>query len=117
MPKFAEDQIRFKFIDKCEKSEVDIRALPSVELLVAIPNSYPSHDRPYLLQLNAFYPQFLECNDFILDQLNQKWMEETPVLYEMVIFIQDELVELLMQEEKFQNLPVEEGVPVKAVEF
>ena len=44
-------------------------------------------------------------------------MEETPVLYEMVIFIQDELVELLMQEEKFQNLPVEEGVPVKAVEF
>ena len=56
-------------------------------------------------------------NDLIYEKLSEKWSEEMPVLYEMSIFLQDELIETLIQEGKFENDPVEGGVIIKNITF
>jgi hypothetical protein len=49
VPKFDDKIIKFAFIDKVMKNKVVINALPSIELIVALPESYPSHQRPLFL--------------------------------------------------------------------
>ena len=49
VPKFDDTAIKFAFIDKVMKNKVVINALPSIELIVALPESYPSHHRPLFL--------------------------------------------------------------------
>jgi hypothetical protein len=43
VPKFSTSDLSIKFNDKVMKSMVAIRALPAVEVLIALPESYPSH--------------------------------------------------------------------------
>ena len=49
VPQFDNSVIKFAFIDKVMKNKVIINALPSIELIVAVPESYPSHQRPLFL--------------------------------------------------------------------
>jgi hypothetical protein len=49
VPQFDNSVIKFAFIDKVMKNKVIINALPSIELIVALPESYPSHQRPLFL--------------------------------------------------------------------
>jgi len=49
VPQFDDKLIKFAFIDKIMKNKVIINALPSIELIVALPESYPSHQRPLFL--------------------------------------------------------------------
>lgn len=42
VPNLPED-IKFKFIDVVMKNEVIIRALPSIEIIIALTDGYPSH--------------------------------------------------------------------------
>ena len=43
VPKFNADELKIKFLDKVMKNVVNIRALPAVEMLIALPDSYPSN--------------------------------------------------------------------------
>ena len=45
VPKLEDDakDITFKFVDVIMKNEVTVRALPAVEIYIALPDSYPSH--------------------------------------------------------------------------
>ncbi len=49
VPQFEDSIIKFAFVDKIMKNKVIINALPSIELIVALPESYPSHQRPLFL--------------------------------------------------------------------
>jgi hypothetical protein len=75
------------------KNEVFIRALPAIELVLALPDSYPSNQRPLILQTNKFYREFGNYEEFMINTINEKWSEEMPVLYEIAIFLQDEFLE------------------------
>ena len=93
VPKFPEDQISFQIIDKVMQNEINIIALPLIEFIIALPSSYPSNQKPLFLQRIKFYSEFGKYDDFITEQINQKWSEEMPVLYDIAIFLQDEFVE------------------------
>ena len=41
--KFPENDVKFKFIDVVMKNEVLVHALPAIEVVFALPDSYPSH--------------------------------------------------------------------------
>ena len=43
VPNFDKDSMTINFVDKVMKNSVSIKALPAVELIVALPESYPSH--------------------------------------------------------------------------
>ena len=92
VPKLSDEKIKFVFNDKVMKNQVTVRALPPVEILIALKSSYPSHSRPLLLQTEPFY-NGRDLGEFLIDNLNEKWSEEMPVLYEMAIYIQDEFLE------------------------
>ena len=47
--KFPENDIKFKFIDVVMKNEVMVHALPAIEVILALPDSYPSHQKPLFL--------------------------------------------------------------------
>jgi hypothetical protein len=49
------DGITFQFTDTVMKNTVTIRALPPVELLIAVPCSYPSSSRPLVYIESDFY--------------------------------------------------------------
>lgn len=75
------------------KNDVIIRALPAIELIIALPSSYPSNQRPLILQKNPFYRDNSNFEEFMVEKINEKWSEEMPVLYEIAIFLQDEFIE------------------------
>lgn len=75
------------------KNEVFINALPAIELVLALPDTYPSNQRPLILQTNKFYKDYGNYEEFMIKSINEKWSEEMPVLYEIAIFLQDELME------------------------
>ena len=73
--------------DKIMKNDVIIRALPAIELIIALPSSYPSNQRPLILQKNPFYRDNSNFEEFMVEKINEKWSEEMPVLYEIAIFL------------------------------
>lgn len=87
VPKFQEDAISFQIIDKVMGNEINMMALPLIELVIALPSSYPSNQRPLFLQRIKFYSEYGKYDDFIIDQLNEKWSEDMPVLYDIAIFL------------------------------
>jgi len=54
-PKYDADKIQFKFVDTIMKNEIIVRALPAIELILIIPSSYPSNQRPLIYTLSKFY--------------------------------------------------------------
>ena len=76
--------------DKVKNQELEFRKFPSFELTVALTNSYPSNQSPILALRSNFYEPFKQK---ILESLHARWIEETPVLYDMVCYIQDEMIQ------------------------
>ena len=74
------------------KNEVKIHALPAIELIIALPESYPSHFKPMLIQTQQFYSDYGNYQEFMIEQINGKWSEEMPVLYEIAIYLQDDFL-------------------------
>lgn len=93
VPKYEQSQYQFKIVDTVMKNNINVMALPVVEMVIALPSSYPSNQRPLFLQRTKFYDEFGKYEEFMIEQLNQKWSEDMPVLYDMAIFIQDEFME------------------------
>ena len=54
-PKYDTDKVAFKFVDTVMKNDIIVRALPAIELVLILPSSYPSHQRPLLFPLSKFY--------------------------------------------------------------
>jgi hypothetical protein len=100
VPKHPGD-LEIKFVDEVSGTSVPIRALPAMELILALPPSYPSHSRPLFYQENDFYSGAYKT--LITNEINQKWSEEMPVLYEIAIFLQDEFMEIYMSENEIKN--------------
>ena len=92
-PKLPDDKVKFVFVDTVMRNEITVRTLPPVELVLAIPASYPSNMRPLILQTSPFYKMKESFSSFLDQNINEKWSEEMPVLYEIAIFIQDEFLE------------------------
>ena len=55
VPKLEDSKISFQFVDLTMKSQVTMRALPPIELTLALTSSYPSASPPLLLQCTSFY--------------------------------------------------------------
>jgi hypothetical protein len=52
------------------KNEIIVRALPAIELLLIIPSSYPSHQRPLLYPVSQFYSEEKNIEDFMIEEIN-----------------------------------------------
>ena len=86
-PKFEESFVKFQILDLVANNLIHMRALPTIELTLCLPTSYPSRSPPLILQTNKFYEEVLPINDYIYEKLSEKWAEEMPVLYEMAIYL------------------------------
>ena len=75
---------KFIMIDKPKDIRVELRCLPALELVVALPKQYPSHHKPLILLDSEFYAPFKE---FLYEQLNAKWSEEQLMLYEHYCYL------------------------------
>lgn len=99
VPKIEEGKVVFLFNDIVMKNEVLMRALPPVDLLIAVNSSYPSQCPPMFVQVTSFYKKWqTRMEKFLIERLNEKWSEEMPVLYEYAIYIQDEFLEAYFNE-------------------
>lgn len=63
--------------------------MPAIEVLVAIPKGYPSNVGPVFLVNTPFYEPF---KDFLYEKLAEKWYENNMVVYEVIVYIQDEFL-------------------------
>ena len=87
VPKIENEKIKFQINDTNLKNEVKIRALPPVDIIIALNSSYPSIMRPFFKIDTVFYEYKKQLGDFMIENLIEKWSEEMPVLYEMAIYI------------------------------
>jgi hypothetical protein len=83
-------QKKFTIIDIPKEISIELRCLPALELLVAIPKFYPSNGQPLFQMTTPFYEPFKET---LYSNLENKWTPDTPVLYDYSVFIQNELID------------------------
>ena len=81
--------------DKVKKLSLEFRKFPPVELTLALVKAYPSHRSPIIALKGPFYQRFKTT---LFKKLGQMWMEDSPVIYEMVCAIQDDLIPDLIAE-------------------
>lgn len=72
VPKIPEDKVAYRYVDTVMKEDVKIRALPPVDLYLALPASYPSNQRPLFLQTTKMY-ESLGLDSFLKENLNARW--------------------------------------------
>jgi len=66
--------------------------------------------------LSKFYDDEKTIKDYMIEELNNKWSEEMPCLYDMAMFIQDELLENYFEEKGYpQN--IENNIPTMTFRF
>ena len=75
------------------KNLVTVKMLPAVDIIIALKSSYPSHSKPLLFLNKSSFYQGRDLGEYLMNNLNEKWSEEMPVLYEMAIYIQEEFLE------------------------
>lgn len=80
---------RFILIDGAKDICIELRCLPALELHIALADAYPSNLGPLFIMTTPFYEPFKK---FLYEKLNEKWVEDMIVLYEIVYFIQDEFL-------------------------
>jgi len=85
---------KFILIDIPKDIYVELRSLPALELIVALPETYPSAGKPLLLSTTQFYNPFKEM---LYEKLNEKWSEDMLVLYEYVCFLQEEFINAYLE--------------------
>ena len=98
VPKFPQDQAKFQIVDKVMNNKINVAALPVIEMVIALPSSYPSNQKPMFLQRTKFYGEFGKYDEFLIEQVNEKWSEDMPVLYDIAIFLQDEFMEQFLEQ-------------------
>ena len=77
---------------------IEVAHLPEVTLYVKYPPDYPSRNPPTFHISSCWLDPFLSQQ--INERLLQNFTPDYPVVYEWILFLQDELVELYSQEQK-----------------
>ena len=72
--------------------QTELRRLPALDLWVAVTDAYPTVQAPEIRIASPFYKKY---ESQILDELNARWSEGMPVLYEFANYIWDEMVDQL----------------------
>jgi len=78
--------------NNCKGYTTELRRLPALELLIGITKAYPSVEPPYIKVQSHFYTKFANK---IEEDLNSRWSEGCPVLFDYVNYIWDEMVDSL----------------------
>ena len=55
VPKYETEKVQFMFVDTVMKNNVKVSALPAIELIIALPSSYPSNQRPLFLNATRLF--------------------------------------------------------------
>ncbi len=86
--------VKLSLVPNCERKfiihdipkdiKVEMRKLPPLEVMIVMPDSYPSHHKPLLLLLTQFYTPF---SGALYEKLNEQWSEENPVMYQIVCYL------------------------------
>jgi hypothetical protein len=97
---FAEDMVK--------KDHVELRALPQIDLYVACPKEYPQHKPAVFTIKGGFYERFKTT---IYEKLSELWVEETPVLYQMCMEIEESVQSIL--EDHSDEIPLDEAGNIK----
>jgi hypothetical protein len=74
-----------------------------MELIMVLPDFYPSSGKPLLLLTTPFYEPF---KNLLYEKLNEKWNEDILVLYEYVYFIQDEFINTFFESDQANKFNV-----------
>lgn len=75
---------KFVIVDEAKGITIELRCLPAIEVLVAIPKGYPSNVGPVFLVNTPFYEPF---KDFLYEKLAEKWYENNMVIYEVIVYV------------------------------
>jgi len=83
-------EYKFTIIDVIKNCEIELRALPPIEVYILLPESYPSNSGPLFMIPKTTYSNALfyeQMRSFLYERLNEKWNEDSNVLYECVLYI------------------------------
>lgn len=61
---------KFVLVDTPKDIHVELRCLPALEIVIALPEFYPSSGKPLILLTTPFYDPF---KTFLYEKLNEKW--------------------------------------------
>jgi hypothetical protein len=75
---------KFTIVDVPKDISIELRSLPTIDLFIVIPTSYPSNQMPLLYMSTPF---FKPCADLLYSSLNDKWTPDSVVIYEFVCFL------------------------------
>lgn len=75
---------KFLIVDDAKGIKVELRCLPAIEIIIAIPTAYSSNVGPIFLVNTPFYQPFTL---FLYKSLAEKWYENSMVIYEIAVFI------------------------------
>ena len=81
---------RFLIRDLPKSISIELRCLPPLEILVALPDSYPSDSAPLIKVKKTSLYEGME--GWLVDRLGEKWAEGNMVMYECVYYVQDEFL-------------------------
>ena len=81
---------KFAIVDCTKGITLELRSLPPIEVLILLPESYPSNASPLFMldganQSNRLF--YEPMRNFLYERLNEKWAEDTIVLYDCVYFV------------------------------
>jgi len=96
---------KFVLLDEAKGITVELRCLPALDLVVALPESYPSSSGPLFLLQSHFYEGF---KPFLYEQLGQKWSENYTVVYDLVVSVQDDVLNSFFDQSALGNVSLNE---------
>lgn len=94
---------KFVINNEAKDITIELRCLPAIEVYLAIPFGYPSTVGPLFLMTTQFYKPF---ENFLYEELSQKWSENAPVTYECIIQIQDDFLNAYFDQNDIGNLTI-----------
>ena len=68
----------------------ELRRLPALNLTIAVTEAYPSNEAPHILVESDFY---LKYEQVIVKELQSRWSEGCPVMFDFVNYVWDEMVD------------------------
>lgn len=82
----------------------ELRRLPALNLTIAVTEAYPSIEAPHILIESDFY---LKHEQSIVRELQSRWSEGCPVMFDYVNYVWDEMVDQLQLSTKSGSINLE----------
>ena len=92
-------EAKFLVIDEAKDIKIEFRCLPALDLIILLSQGYPSSSPPlfYLADTTSCELFYEPMRNFLYERLNEKWQEDSMVIYECNNMVQTELIDAFLQ--------------------